>query len=126
MKRFLDLFGSAGAVAVAACTPCCFPLLGVVGTAVGLGFLEAYSSVFMTLFQVMVAVSAIGAAIAYRQHRNGALLALGLLSAAAALGGFYTRPNPVVMYAGMAGLVISALWSTRERRRSPAACRVAA
>lgn len=126
MKRFLDLFGSAGAVAVAACTPCCFPLLGVVGTAVGLGFLEAYSSIFMALFQVMVGVSAIGAAIAYRQHGNRALLALGLLSAAAALGGFYTRPNPVMLYAGMAGLVISALWSTRERRRSTAACAVAA
>lgn len=124
MKRSLDLLGSAGAVAAAAGTPCCFPLLGVVGAALGLGFLEPYSGTLMVLFQVMVALAAVGAAVAYQRHRNRALLVLGMASAAATLAGYYTRPNPILLYAGMVGLVAGALWSFRESRRCATGCEV--
>ena len=37
IARNLDKIGSFGAVLAAAMAPCCFPLLGVIGTALGLG-----------------------------------------------------------------------------------------
>jgi len=117
---FLDKFGSLGAVVAAASCPFCFPLLGAAGAAFGLGFLKPYEGAMVYLFQGLVVLAFFGNVLSYLNHRKKGLLILGFFSAATVFFAFYVRFNEILLYAGLAGLFVSAVLNTLENRR----CRI--
>src|SRR5712691_10968210 len=105
----LDKFGAVGAFLAAAAAPCCFPLLAAVGAALGLGALQSWRGYMDYALQIFALISAAGSAFAFRQHRRVWPLALSLASAAMLFFAFYASYHAALIYAGLAGLAVSAV-----------------
>ncbi len=129
MKTHLEKIGSFGGLIAAAACPVCFPKLALIGALFGLGALGAYESQLFVAAQVLIAVTVLGHALAYLQHRKGWLLGLAILSGVAVFGGLYLLRSEAVIYAGFAGLVATSAtdyWArfrgvpAPSRRGSPA------
>lgn len=120
--NFLDKVGSVGAVAAGAAVPCCFPFLGLFGSIFGLSFLTAYEDTLMYVLQGLVLVALVGSFIAYRDHKKLVPFVLAIASTASVLYGMNTNLNVYLIYGGMVGLLIVAVWNTIERRRCAADC----
>lgn len=115
--NFLDKVGSLGAIFAAAAVPCCFPALAVAGSVLGLGFLMPYGSTMLYVFQGFILLALVGTLLAYRQHRRWLPLVLGIICAALALYAVRTDFNPLLVYGGMAGLLLTAIVNSIEIRR---------
>ena len=117
----LDKIGSFGAVAVAAMAPCCFPLLGIIGTALGLGAMERFAPQLQYAVQLLVVIAWIGAFIAYREHRSIPLLALATTATALCFAHYYFYFSEPMIYSAFAALVASGIWNTIVRmKKTPA------
>ncbi len=119
----LDKLGAVGAFLAAAAAPCCFPLLAAVGAALGLGALQAWRGYMDYVIQGFVLVSGVGGVFAFRQHRQAWPLTVVLASVGAIFIAFYIRYHVTLIYAGLAGLGASALWTFVIKRRVGARCR---
>ena len=119
---FLDKVGSVGAVIAGAAVPCCFPFLGVIGGIIGLSFLSPYEEYVMWALQGLVVLAFVGSLIAYRGHRKFAPLLIAAASTGSILYAANTDLNTYLLYGGMAGLLIVAVWNTVEGRRCAAKC----
>jgi hypothetical protein len=75
------------------------------------------------VIQGFVALSAFGGAFAYRQHRQPWPLAFGLVSAALVFFAYYATYHVGLIYTGLAGLTVAAVWNVIARRRASACCR---
>src|SRR5258707_8747164 len=122
--NILDKVGSVGAVIAGAAVPCCFPFLSLVGSILGLSFLAPYEKYVMYSMQVLVVVALIGSMIAYRGHRKVLPLLFGILSTASVLYSLNTDMDVKLLYGGLAGLLIVAVWNSIEARRCAEACKV--
>lgn len=120
----LDKVGSIGAIIAGAAVPCCFPFLSLIGSILGLSFLAAYETYILYAMQVLVVVALIGSVIAYRGHRKVLPLILGVLSTAAVLYALNTDMNVKILYTGLAGLIVVAIWNSIEAKRCADACKV--
>ena len=120
--NILDKVGSIGAIIAGAAVPCCFPFLSLIGSILGLSFLAPYQTYVMYAMQALVVLALVGTVIAYRGHRKIAPLMLGILSTAAVLYSVNTDMNIYILYAGMAGLLIVAVWNSVEGRRCTTQC----
>ena len=120
--NILDKVGSVGAVIAGAAVPCCFPFLSLIGSILGLSFLAPYEAYVMYALQVLVVLALIGTVIAYRGHRKILPLALGIVSTASILYAINTDLNIYLLYGGMAGLLIVAVWNSIEARRCTTEC----
>lgn len=120
----LDKFGSVGAVIAGAAVPCCFPFLSLIGSIVGLSFLAPYETYVLYAMQILVVVALIGSVIAYWGHRKILPLLLGILSTVSVLYSLNTDMDFRPLYAGLAGLLIVAVWNTVEARRCAEACKI--
>jgi len=119
LKAFPEKLGSVGAVITAAACPVCFPKLALLGALFGLGALGAYESQFFIAAQALIAVALVGHVLSYFRHRNGWLLGAAILSGAAIFAGLYLLGSEVMIYAGLAGLVVASatdFWSRFRRR----------
>lgn len=118
----LDKVGSIGAVVAGAAVPCCFPFLSLIGSILGLSFLAPYQIYVIYALQGLVIVAFIGSIIAYRGH--GKILPLGtsLISTIAVLYSLNTDMDIRILYAGLAGLLIVAVWNSIEAKRCATAC----
>ena len=67
-------------------------------------------------------VALIGAVVAYRGHRKVLPLILGVLSVLAVLYSLNTGMNVKILYPGLAGLVVVAIWNSIEARRCADIC----
>jgi hypothetical protein len=121
-ENFLDKIGSIGAVIAGAAVPCCFPFLGLAGSMLGLGFLAPYATYVMYALQAAVILSLIGTLIAYNSHRKVAPLTLSIVCTSAMLYSLNTTPDPYILYLGLAGLLIVAVWNSIEARRCSDIC----
>lgn len=119
----LDKIGSVGAVIAGAAVPCCFPFLSLIGSILGLSFLAPYEKYVMYAMQVLVVLALTGSAIAYRGHRKILPLFLGIVSTGAVLYSLNTDMNVKVLYSGLAGLLIVAVWNSIEAKRCADACK---
>ena len=119
----LDKIGSVGAVIAGAAVPCCFPFLSLIGSILGLSFLAPYEKYVMYAMQVLVVLALAGSAIAYRGHRKISPLLLGIVSTGAVLYSLNTDMNVEVLYSGLAGLLIVAVWNSIEAKRCADACK---
>jgi len=124
MKTYLEKIGSVGGVIAAAACPVCFPKLALLGAIFGLGALSAYESQFFLAAQVLIAVAVLGHALAYLQHRKAWLFGLAILSGVAVFGGLYVLNSEAIIYAGLAGLVVTSATDYWARfRGTPASSR---
>ena len=120
--NILDKVGSIGAIIAGAAVPCCFPFLSLIGSILGLSFLAPYETYIMYAMQVLVVLALVGTVIAYRGHRKVLPLMLGILSTASVLYSVNTNLNIYLLYGGMAGLLIVAVWNSIEGRRCTTQC----
>lgn len=122
--NILDKVGSIGALIAGAAVPCCFPFLSLIGSILGLTFLAPYEKYILYTMQALVVIALIGTVIAYRGHRKVLPLILGFLSTAAVLYALNTDMNVKILYSGLAGLLIVAVWNSIEAKRCADACKV--
>jgi len=122
--NILDKVGSIGAVIAGAAVPCCFPFLSLIGSILGLTFLAPYETYILYAMQVLVVVALVGTVIAYRGHRKFLPLLLGIISTMAVLYSLNTDMNIKILYGGLAGLIIVAVWNSIEAKRCADACKV--
>lgn len=118
----LDKVGSVGAVIAGAAVPCCFPFLSLIGSILGLSFLAPYERYILYAMQVLVVVALVGSVIAFRNHRKIVPLLLGILSTAAVLYSLNTNMDVRLLYGGLAGLLVVAVWNSIEARRCADKC----
>ena len=118
----LDKFGSVGAVIAGAAVPCCFPFLSLIGSILGLSFLAPYERYVLYAMQILVVVARMGSVIAFRNHRKILPLLLGILSSAAVLYSLNTDMDIRLMYGGLAGLLVVAVWNSIEAWRCADKC----
>ncbi len=122
--NILDKVGSVGAIIAGAAIPCCFPFLSLIGSILGLSFLAPYQAYVMYAMQVLVVLALVGTVIAYRGHGKFLPLLLGIASTGAVLYSLNTDMNIYVLYGGLAGLLIVAVWNSIEAKRCADACKV--
>ena len=122
--NILDKVGSVGALIAGAAIPCCFPFLSLVGSILGLSFLAPYEKYILYAMQALVIVALIGTVIAYRGHRKLLPLLLGIISTLAVLYSLNTDMNVKVLYPGLAGLIVVAIWNSIEAKRCADQCKV--
>ncbi len=122
--NILDKVGSVGAIIAGAAIPCCFPFLSLIGSILGLSFLAPYESYVMYAMQVLVALALAGTVIAFRGHRKILPLILGIVSTVGVLYAVNTDLNIYLLYGGLAGLLIVAVWNSIEAKRCKEACKV--
>jgi hypothetical protein len=120
--NILDKIGSIGSVIAAAAAPCCFPLFGLFGSIVGLGFLAAYEDYMLWVMQGLVLLALVGSLIAYRRHRKVAPLILAIISTSAIIYGINSNLDTYFIYGGMVGLLIVSVWNSIESKRCETKC----
>ena len=120
----LDRVGSIGAVIAGAAVPCCFPFLSLIGSMFGLSFLAPYETYVLYAMQVLVVAALVGSFIAYREHQKIAPLLLAVLSSGAVLYSLNTNMELKLLYGGLTGLLVVAIWNTIEARRCANACKM--
>ena len=120
--NILDKVGSIGAVLAGAAVPCCFPFLGLIGSILGLSFLASYERYMLYAMQILVVVALIGSLIAYRRHGKILPLFLGIASTASVLYSLNTDMDIRLLYGGLTGLLVVAIWNSIEARRCADPC----
>jgi hypothetical protein len=111
MRLQLDRIGTVGVFITALTSPCCFPLLGFILTAFGLGSFELLGGWTMWAFQGLVLVSVVGSILSYSRNKYLAPL---LITVASAILIFYSYHFidayywSWVLYTGMFGLLLAA------------------
>ena len=115
--NFFDKLGTVGAFLAAASCPVCFPLLGVAGTALGLGFLRPFEGVLMYVFQILVFIALIGNIFAFANHRRVIPLLIGIVSPGAIFWAFYIQFNYGLVYTGLFGLAVASVLNYVAQRR---------
>lgn len=119
-----DKTGVIGAIVSAIGCAACFPALGSLGAALGLGFLSQYEGVFIRILLPLFAVIALLAnAISWRRHRNllrGLLSVTGpllVLAAVFVMRGMGIRSG-FLLYPGLILMIAVAIWDLISRYRS--------
>jgi len=120
----LDKLGTIGALLAGAAVPCCFPFLSLIGSILGLSFLAPYEAYVLYAMQGLVVLALVGSIIAYRGHHKLLPLLLGIVSTVAVLYSLNTNMNVTILYAGLVGLLIVAVWNSIEAKRCADACKV--
>ncbi len=109
MKAYLDKIGSFGAVLAAAACPICFPQLAALGAIFGLGALGSYESQIFLATKILVVLAVIGQVLAYFQHRRVWLLSISVAGGIAFFLGLYLFGSEVLIYFGLAALVVASV-----------------
>jgi len=118
--KALDKVGPIGAVCsliAAVSCPACFPIFGVIGATLGLGFLKPYEGIVLYVFQGFVLLSLIGNIIAYFGHKKVYALIIGVVSPLLIFYAFYINFNYSIIYTGLLGLFVSAVINYFENKK---------
>lgn len=116
VSRAADKVGALGTLVSAIGCAACFPALGSLGAAIGLGFLSQYEGVFIRILLPLFAVIGLLAnVVSWRRHRQplrGMSSVIGPLLVLAAV--FVMRTQGVrtgfLLYPGLALMFITAIW----------------
>lgn len=124
VTRSVDLVSHAGAIgafAAAIAAPCCFPLFAAIGAAAGLSALNRYEPAVLYVFQAFALLSLLGLVLSFRRHRRFGPLSLSVASVLALAYAFYWSFSSPLLYAGLFGLLVAALWNwISARHHGPA------
>ncbi|MDT7531273.1 organomercurial transporter MerC [Sphingopyxis sp. SE2] len=116
LTRTADKAGFLGAVIAAMGCAACFPALGSLGAAIGLGFLVQYEGMLIRYLLPLFAMIALLANVfAGFRHRHWGRMALGvtgpvLVLAAALLMVSFGWPTEWLLYPGLALMFVVAIW----------------
>lgn len=108
-QTILDKCGAVGSFLAAAACPACFPLLGIVGSAVGLGVFKPFEGIAFYVFQGLVLLALIGNISAYLNHRKIFPLVIGVGSPLLIFFSLYGIYLTWVLYTGLFGLLAAAV-----------------
>ena len=119
MKESLDKIGGLGSIisAMAAAAPCCVPFLASIAGTVGLGSLLPYSGYIVYLVQLFGILAVVGAIFSFKKHRKIAPLILTVVCVATLIFVYNVSLVAWLLYSGLVGLVIAAIWNTLESKR---------
>lgn len=118
MKRpSVEKLGSVGAVVAALACPICFPKIALIGALLGLGVFAPYEGYVALGVQGLFLIAFIGQYLAFRRHRNRALLALSGAATVSLFTGYYVFPSAILLQAALAGLGVASVWLVVELRR---------
>jgi hypothetical protein len=113
----IERIGVIGIVLTAITSPCCFPLFGIILSALGFGSFELFGSVTMYIFLVFVILSMIGSVLSFLFHKKILPLLVGIISGLLIFYNyFFDEESNNTMYIGMVGLVISSLMNYYESK----------
>ena len=119
MKReiLIERVGVIGVFLTALTSPCCFPLFGVVLSAMGLGSFELFGSWTMYIFLLLVVLSIVGAVFSYLFHKKITPLIIVIISGALVFYNYYfDEESSNTMYLGMGGLMTTSLMNYYETK----------
>ncbi len=105
--NLIEKIGTVGSLIAAVACPACFPMLAVVGSALGLGVLHPFEGKILLAFQLLVGVSLIGSFISYFNHHKILPLLIGVISPGLIFFALYIRFHPVIIYSGLLGLTVA-------------------
>ena len=108
----LDKIGTVGAMIAAGLAPCCFPLLGFIGTALGLTAFEQFAPQLDILIRVLVAVALFGSISSFRIHRSVIPLLISVSGTGLVFYHYYGSWNPTIVYLGFGLLLVGGVWSS--------------
>ena len=116
ISRFVDKFGSVGALVAAMGCAACFPALASLGASIGLGFLSAYEGVFINkllpLFALIVLVSNLVAWVSHGDYIRLIWGLLGPLMVLATLYLFWTDNwSTYMFYTGLVLMLAVSIWN---------------
>jgi hypothetical protein len=113
----IERIGVIGIVLTAITSPCCFPLFGIILSALGFGSFELFGSVTMYIFLVFVILSMIGSVFSFLFHKKILPLLVGIISGLLIFYNyFFDEESNNTMYIGMVGLMISSLMNYYESK----------
>lgn len=107
----IDRISTIGLFITAFASPCCFPLFGVVLSALGFGSFELFGGWTMWIFQGLVVLSLIGTFLSYRKHKCTYPLLVAIPSVVLIFYSYYFVDGDYwtwLLYTGMFGLLVSA------------------
>ena len=102
----IEKVGSVGAILAALACPACFPVLAVVGTALGLGIFRPFDGWVFVVFQILVLIALVGNILSFSRHRRVLPLILGTISPTIIFSVLYVRFNQPLLYVGLCGLAL--------------------
>jgi len=105
----IEKIGTIGAVLAAAACPACFPMLAVVGTALGLGIFRPFEGWVFTVFQILVIIAMSGNIVSFFRHRRVIPLMIGLASPLLIFFALYIRFDQLLLYLGLLGLAAASV-----------------
>ncbi len=114
---FIDKIGTFGSFLAAAACPACFPLLAVVGSAIGLGVLRPFEGKVFLAFQLLVVAAMLGNIISYFNHHRALPLLIGTISPGLIFFALYIRFHSVILYSALLGLAIASVMNLIANRR---------
>lgn len=131
-SRLGDKTGSLGTVVSAMGCGFCFPAIASLGSALGLGFLSQWESLFVsTLFPLFASIVLLTNALGWFKHRQWRRSALGMLGPGIVLIAFYPffmyAERNAIIYFGIALMMAVSLWdifSPANKKCNTAACKV--
>ena len=106
---FIDKIGSIGSLVTAMACPACFPMLAVVGSALGLGVLHPFEGKILLVFQLLVVVALLGSFISYFNHCKILPLLIGVISPGLIFFALYIRFHSIIIYSGLLGLAVASV-----------------
>jgi len=109
MQSLLDKGGALGALMAALAAPCCFPLLAPLGFALGFGALLPWAEYALYGVAGCAVVAMVGSVVAFRSHRHLGWLLLGIGSGLLVVAPLAVAWPPMVAYAGLLGLAVTAV-----------------
>lgn len=110
LTRVADKTGVLGSIVSAMGCTLCFPALASISTAIGMGFLVQWESLFLHVLLPLFAVIALLAnALGWFSHHQWQRSALGMIGPVLVLIGRYTFISPV-LYVGLVFMLAVAIW----------------
>ena len=119
--------GGLGSIVSAMGCGACFPALASLGSAIGLGFLNQYEGLFITvLLPLFAGLALLANALGWLRHRQWQRSVLGMIGPTTVLFAAFTMAEQL-LYVGLAMMVGVSVWdfvSPASRRCGPEGCKL--
>ena len=105
----VEEIATVGALLAAAACPACFPMLAVVGTALGLGIFRPFEGWVFIVFQTLVVLASVRTVLSFLRHRRLIPLIVGLSGPLLVFFAIYFWFNQFLLYLGLFGLIVASV-----------------
>ena len=123
VTRAADKAGVIGAIVAAIGCAACFPALGSLGAAIGLGFLSQYEGLFIRfLLPLFAGIALLANVISWRRHGQWFRGALGVAGPLLVLAAVFVmraldQRSGFLLYPGLVLMIVVAIWDLISRPR---------